>query len=237
MASRNTQFRDRGVGAALAAPLIRMAWAGMVTVGLLLAAWGIDGVFVFHVWPEGVGRLRAILAEDLGRAIRLGGEASLLTRLVVGTANTLYALVFEMTGVHEMGLHFAEGTALSIPDTITRSAYIAHQAEIEVAMVGTQLFGVRIGLLMGGIPLLALGYVVALADGLVHRAVRRACGGRESSSLYHRAKLVQVTTVAGMLAGVLLLPISFDSRWVWVPACFLLAMAASVQWRYYKKHL
>ena len=237
MASRNAQIRERGIGAALVAPLVRLAWAAAVLVSLLVAALCVDGVFVFHVWPEGVEHLRAILAKDLAKVAQIGGDNPLLTEVAIGTANALYALLFEVTGIHEMGMRFAEGAALSIPDTITRSAYLAHRAGIEVVMVGTQLFGVRVALLGSGVPLLVLLYVVALVDGLVQRAVRRASGGRESSGLYHRAKYLQTLLAAGVLAIVLLLPVSADPRWVGVPATVLMALAARVQGSYYKKHL
>ena len=237
MASRNAQIRERGIGAALVAPLVRLACGAAVLVGLLVAAWCVDGVFVFHVWPEGVEHLRAILAEDLARVAQLGGDNPFLTEVAIGTANALYAVLFELTGIHEMGMRFAQGPALSIPDTITRSAYFVYREGIEVVMVGTQLFGVRVALLGSGVPLLALIYVVALVDGLVQRAVRRASGGRESSSLYHRAKYLQILGAAGVLALVLLLPISADPRWVGVPAIVLIALAARVQGSFYKKHL
>lgn len=58
-----------------------------------------------------------------------------------------------------MGARFAEGAALSIPDTIVRNTYIANFEAIRVAMVGTQLFGVRLAT-----PLLALVHCVALTD-------------------------------------------------------------------------
>ncbi len=136
-----------------------------------------------------------------------------------------------------MGRRFAEAAALSIPDTITRSAYLAHRAELEVAMVATQLFGVRVALLVTAVPLLGLLYAVASADGLVQRAIRRSCGGRESSSLYHRAKFLQLLILAGMLALILLPPISLDPRAIWGPGALLMATAARVQWLYYKKYL
>jgi len=237
LASRNAQFRERGIGAALVAPLVRLAWAAAVLVGLLVAAWCVDGVFVFHVWPEGVEHLRAILAEDLARVAQLGGDNPLLTEVAIGTANALYAVLFELTGIHEMGMRFAEGSALSIPDTITRSAYFAHREGIEVAMVGTQLFGVRIALLLAGVPLIGLCCVAAAADGLVLRAIRRHCGGRESASLYHRAKHLQILLAATLLSAELLTPFSIDPRWYWCPIAGLMAMAAQVQCRYYKKHL
>jgi hypothetical protein len=51
--------------------------------------------------------------------------------------------VFEVTGIHDMGLRFAEPSALSIPDTVVHRSYLAHREAIETAMLGTQLLGVR----------------------------------------------------------------------------------------------
>jgi len=237
LASRNAQFRERGIGAALVAPLVKFAGASAVLGGLLVAAWCVDGVFVCHVWPEGVDHLRAILAEDLARVAQLGGDNPFLTEVAIGTANALYAVFFEMTGIHEMGMRFADRAVLSIPDTITRSAYFAHREGVEVAMVGTQLFGVRIAVLFMGVPLIGLCYAAAATDGLVLRAIRRNCGGRESASLYHRAKHLQILLAAFLLSAELLAPFSIDPRWYWCPLAGLMAAAAQVQWRYYKKHL
>jgi hypothetical protein len=94
--------------------------------------------------------------------------------------------VFEATGVHDMGLRFADASALSIPDTVVRRSYLAHREAIETAMLGTQLLGVRFATFMRFLPLLLLFYAVGAVDGLTERAIRRSCGGRESASLHHR---------------------------------------------------
>ena len=94
--------------------------------------------------------------------------------------------MFEATGVHDMGLRFADASALSIPDTVVRRSYLAHREAIETAMLGTQLLGVRFATFMRFLPLLLLFYAVGAVDGLTERAIRRSCGGRESASLYHR---------------------------------------------------
>ncbi|MCZ4314635.1 DUF4400 domain-containing protein [Comamonadaceae bacterium G21597-S1] len=81
------------------------------------------------------------------------------------------------------------------------------------------------------LPLLALLHVVGAMDGLTDRAIRRSCGGRESASLYHRAKYFQLV-VLGLGALVLL-------AWeLFVGLITVLAgVLARLQWAYYKKHL
>lgn len=222
---------------ALFAPLKLFLGASLLLLGLILAAWIIDWVFVFKVWPDGVARLENILEEELNRAARLGDSYSELPRAAAGMANLLYALLFEATGIHGMGASFAQASPFSIPDTIVLNAYVANFEAIRVAMIGTQLFGVRLATLMMAAPLFALFYCAALADGLAGRAVRRASGGRESASLYHRAKHLQVVLLVTTTVVGLLLPASIDPRYMCVPGALVVALLARIQWAYYKKHL
>ena len=237
MASRESSFHERGIAGALFAPL-KWSFGGLlVLLALILAAWIIDWVFVFKVWPDGLERLQSLLDEDLARAARLWDSYSEFPRFAAATANFLYAMCFKVTGIHDMGTRFADGAALSIPDTIVRDTYIANFEAIQVAMVGTQLFGARLAVLAMAMPMFALVYCVASVDGLAQRAVRRASGGRESASLYHRAKYLQVVLLVASGTASLLPPVSIDQRWTWVPTAIVLAILARVQWAYYKKHL
>ena len=237
MASRNAAFHEGVFAGALLAPLKIAFMLILGLVGILAVAWIVDWIFVFKVWPEGVDRLKGILAADLARALKLAEWQGGVQSVVTGTANFLYGLVFGVTGIHDMVLRFAQGAALSIPDTIVRTAYLANSDAIQVAMIGTQLLGVRLVTLAMMAPLLVLVYLVAVADGLTQRAIRRACGGRESASLYHRAKHLQVMLMA--MGGVLVLiqPVSIDPRQVGVPVAFLVGLLARLQWACYKKHL
>ena len=237
MASRNASFHEGVVADALLAPLKIGFVLLLGLLGIVVVAWIVDWTFVFKVWPEGVERLKGILAADLARGIKLAEWQGGAPRVVTGTANFLYGLVFVVTGIHDMGLRFAQGTALSIPDTIVRNSYLSNIDAIEVAMIGTQLLGVRLATLGMMAPLLVLVYLVSAADGLTQRAIRRACGGRESASLYHRAKHLQVMLLAmgGLL--VLIQPVSIDPRLVGVPVACLVGILARLQWACYKKHL
>ena len=237
MTSRDASFHERGIAGALFAPL-KWSFGGLlILVALILAAWIIDWVFVFKVWPDGLERLQSLLDEELARGARLWDSYSEFPRFAAATANFLYAMLFKVTEIHDMGARFADGAALSIPDTVVRNTYIANFDAIHVAMVGTQLFGIRLATLLMTTPLLALVYLVALTDGLVQRAVRRASGGRESASLYHRAKHLQVMLLTMCGAISLLLPLSIDPRWLWAPGIVVLAILVRFQWAYYKKHL
>lgn len=236
MSSRNSSFHDQGIAGILLAPLKRLSISVLLLLGLLLVAWIIDWAFVFKVWPEGLDRLQEILAEDLARLNRLNCWCD-FPRTAAGTANLIYSLLFGVTGIHDMGASFADGAALSIPDTIVRKTYADHYETIRVAMVGTQLFGVRLATLLIAAPLVTMVYSISLVDGLTQRAIRRASGGRESANLYHRAKHLQVVFLTTIAAVSLLLPVSIDFRTLWLPSTTLLAVLARIQWTFYKKHI
>jgi hypothetical protein len=236
MGSRNTSFHDGALARVLLAPFKLGFALTLGLAGLLLVAWTVDWMCVAHVWPGRIDGLRTLLAEELAAgtamAARQGGSAA-----VTASANALYGLVFEATGLHRMAQRFAEGAPMSIPDTVVRSTWIARQEAIEVAMIGTQLLGLRAGILVRFLPLLALLYAVGAAEGLSQRAIRRAQAARESASLYHRAKYGQVVVLA--LGGSVLLVWPTAVAWGLCAGvgAVLVGVLAAGQWAYYKKHL
>ncbi len=237
MASKNTSFHDGPLAGVLLSPLKLAFSLVLALVVILVVAWSIDWVFVSRVWPDGVDRLRILLAADLGHGIALAVRQGRGAGEITGPANALYGLVFEATGIHDMGLRFADGAALSIPDTVVRRSYLANREAVETAMVGTQLLGVRFAILLRFLPLLLLLYMVGAVDGLVERAIRRSCGGRESASLYHRAKYLQMAVVG--LGGAIVLVWPGPIGWLWVAVGMVASSStlARSQWAYYKKHL
>jgi hypothetical protein len=136
-----------------------------------------------------------------------------------------------------MGQRFAERGSLSIPDTVVRSIWIARHGAIEVAMLGTQLLGLRAGILARFLPLLALLYAVGAAEGLSQRAIRRAQAARESASLYHRAKYGQVVVLALGGPATLVWPAPVAWGLCTIVGAVAVGVLAAGQWVYYKKHV
>jgi Flp pilus assembly protein TadB len=71
----------------------------------------------------------------------------------------------------------------------------------------------------------------------VERYLRRAGAGRESSSLYHRAKYLQLT--GGVLIAVIFLcaPWHINLVWLFLPVAVFTCCVTRMQWKYYKKYL
>lgn len=237
MASRNASFREGVFVAALMRPLRLAIWVGGILLGLLVVSWIVNAFFVSHVWPDGIGNLRQVLVQDVEHlsvlAARQGWPEGFASRM----ANAAYRMVFEWTGIHGMGVRFAEGAALSVPDSVARGFYIRHSDAIEVAMVGTQVFGVRMVSVVIAIPPLLLMYAVGAIQGVVDRCIRTAGGGRESASLYHRAKHGQVVLLAMAMLITFVMPWVTDVRIGLVILGATTAVGAWLQWRFYKKAL
>jgi hypothetical protein len=102
------------------------------------------------------------------------------------------------------GIARRQWSALSIPDTVVRRSYRGPIARHRGAMVGTQLLGVRAANSCA-VSCRCCCFCTRSAPPMAspERAIRRACGGRESASLYHRAKYLQLAVLG--LGGVALL--------------------------------
>lgn len=237
MASTNTSFHEHGVAGILFEPLKWCFVMALLLLALLVTTWVVDWMLVTRVWPDGAVNLRRSLTLEVAQAERIGEIWSAYPAFARAVANGLHELVFGLTGIQDMGLRFAQSAPVSIPDTVLRNTYIANYEAIRVAMIGTQLFGLRLASLALTAPALLMGYAVSVTDGLVGRAKRRAAGGRESASLYHRAKRLQLVIAVTLVAIYLMAPMSDVPDWPWQAAIAALAILARFQWAYYKKHL
>ncbi len=108
-------------------------------------------------------------------------------------AINFYELTFKKTGIQSAVRWLAKPTQA----TKTRSArlrrrmhayYVLAEQYILASMLVTKIFAVRLAVLLLAFPAFILLALVGLVDGLVQRDIRRWCGGRESSFVYHWAK-------------------------------------------------
>ena len=187
--------------------------------------------------PVGLDNLDHLLRQEVAAGISLAEQQGGSRHWIIAPANALYALIFEATGLHAMGQRFADPAHASIPDTVVRRAWVAQHEVVAIAMLATQLVGVRIAILLHLTPWLAMMAAIGVIDGLARRGVRRDRGGAESASLYHRAKYAQVTFLGLGAALLLVWPLPVDWTRVSAIAGAALAWLTSAQWGYYKKRV
>jgi Domain of unknown function (DUF4400) len=112
-----------------------------------------------------------------------------------------------------------------------------HRQQVALAITANYIFAVRSVLFLCATPLALLAYLIATVDGLSARAIRRACAGRESASLYHRAKIAQLWVIGGSFIGYVCLPHSLNPCLLLVPMVLASAYLVRLQGKYYKKYL
>lgn len=104
-------------------------------------------------------------------------------------------------------------------------------------VTNTGLFAVRTTTYLCSLPLLALGILLGVTDGLVARAKRKACAGHESASLYHRAKLAwSFVAILGYVMYLATPSVAQPVRFL-LPLVLLLVLLLRLQCAYYKKYL
>jgi len=108
---------------------------------------------------------------------------------------------------------------------------------VRAAMQITQVFAVRLAILVLAMPVFLMFSLVAMVDGLVQRDLRRWGGGRESSYVYHWAKRSALPLLVLTWVIYLALPFSLHPSFVVLPCASLFALSVAVTASSFKKYL
>jgi integrating conjugative element membrane protein (TIGR03747 family) len=114
---------------------------------------------------------------------------------------------------------------------------VAATRTFRMLLTMTEIFATRTAMFLSAAPLLLLAAFVGLVDGFVGRARRRASAGRESASLYHRAKLgVSFAAILGYVTAIGL-PSLNEPAAILVPIAVCIGALLRLQAAFYKKYL
>ncbi len=233
MASSSATFHG-GYSGALFAPFLYVAYLILLLAGLLLAAWVIDAFLVFKIWPDGMQPLEVSIATTAAAVDGPYGLPLLRAQGVVW-ANGLYHALFVASAIEQ--LISADPHLLTPFDQTVQRFFVSMLPALQVAMLATKLYGLRLALWLSAIMPVTLGYAVGMIDGLVERSIRRYSGGRESATLYHRAKYAIAGTVGLWLFVYVCVPITLELQGgSWVTAA-VIGLLSRLQWKYYKKYI
>ena len=210
--------------------LWHLKWFVLVALLALI----IDLFCVFVLWsPDGVSRLEQILHHELALLELPQPEIDFL----IGVATSLYNTVFVTTGMDGMMRHAA---SLS-PTTSGQSTEIEFvetlRPAIETAMLGLQLFALRLGVILLTLPFLVIVTLAAVTDGFLGWYLRRTGGERESGFIYHRAKRGLAWSFVVLWAVYLLPPVPMDPRYIIPPFLLVAGIAIRLQVSFFKKFL
>lgn len=235
MAGDSATF-DQGIRKAAFAPFRTALFCGLAIVVIVFGRMVIDLVWTGSD-PANVSRARVALAAEIVGAETLPGVWGAPADRALRWALVAYDWFYVRTGVDRVLL--ATPADLTSPELVMRrgmSTMVA-QPRWQAVMVGTQMLAARAALLPSILPTLTLAYGLAILDGLIARSVRRSAGGRESATLYHRAKYMHASLATIMLVAWFWWPDQIDVERMAIPMAFLGAVLLRIQMKFYKKYL
>ena len=248
MASSSTTIQPTALPAQFLWPLRAAFWAVVVAAGLWLFSIATQMFWAYRFSPDNpTAYANAVLAADLKSTAALTPLAIEPAALARSIGNEFKESTFDFISglagklaAFPARLNRSNGQVPRPGSAIATVGGLLKEDQVDkvmVALTANYIFGARTALFIAALPLAALVYVMAIADGLSARALRRACAGRESSSLYHRGKLSQSFLLATVYVCLLAFPRAIDPLVLLLPACLACALLARLQAKFYKKYL
>tara|TARA_R100000005_G_scaffold48526_1_gene23255 strand:- start:5877 stop:6611 length:735 start_codon:yes stop_codon:yes gene_type:complete len=194
-------------------------------------------------WPEeGLQHSRDMLAAEV-RYLQVDFRRSPVSvdpaRFAQTVADKAYLVLFEWTRLINV-LNWL-GTPPAVGESGLRvrlhGLYQPLAQFILAALQITQVFALRLAILILATPVFLLFGVTALVDGLVRRDLRRWGGGRESSFIYHWSKRSALPLLVTAWVVYLALPVSLHPSWVILPFATLFAISIAITASSFKKYL
>jgi integrating conjugative element membrane protein (TIGR03747 family) len=173
---------------------------------------------------------------DFKRSAIVKEPASFATRF----ADHFYQWCYQKTGIESGILWLAQPVSPEKESGFRhriKNAYLKASDYILAAMTITQVFAVRLAVLILAFPAFILLSLLGLVDGLVQRDIRLWCGGRESSFIYHWAKKFVLPSLILPWIIYLAMPFSVHPNLVVLPFAVLFSLSIAVMASTFKKYL
>lgn len=157
-----------------------------------------------------------------------------------------YELVFSATeaqrrffaGVLDKKVPQPTGPVSKLGGVLRQGVRVGFRYPLRIAGYTTLLLGVKLAVGFVGLFLLGSVWLIAVVDGLAKRSIRKACAGKESALIYHRAKHLGFwVLLPGMAVVHLCSPVPINPAWIILPGGLLGALAIRLQAEYFKKYL
>jgi integrating conjugative element membrane protein (TIGR03747 family) len=194
-------------------------------------------------WPdEGRDHSRSMLAAEIGYLQADFGRSLVSSnpaRFTKTVADRTYYVLFEATRFADF-VRWIGAPPRPSETSLRARLHAAFQPIAEyvlAAMQVTQVFSVRLAILVLAMPVFLLFSLVAIVDGLGKRDLRRWGGGRESSFVYHWAKRSALPLLVLTWVVYLALPFSLHPSFVVLPFATLYALSVAVTASTFKKYL
>jgi integrating conjugative element membrane protein (TIGR03747 family) len=216
--------------------------AAVSIIGSLAVGTMIEWVGM-HVWwkDQGVRHSRDMVSEDLAYLAEY--RRSLLTDDTVAFAASWADAANKAAGAIGVVFLIKKGSEPPVAGAAkgeSRSHQLLHSiAPYLVAMVHVwQDAFIRLAIVYLALPAFAIAFLIGLVDGLGRRDIRKWCGGRESSFVYHHAKrLLWPAFTFGFFVYLTWPTGGFNPAWAVLPFCAASAFTVSLMAATFKKYL
>ena len=223
--------------------LLSFAFGAVVSVFGSLAIGTVIEWVGMHLWwqDQGVHHSRNMVAEDLGHLAEY--RRSLLTDDTVAFAAAWAdAATQAAAGLGVLSL-IRKGNEPAQPDRANADGrtrqLLRTAAPYLSAMVHVwQDALIRLAIVYLALPAFAMAFLLGLVDGLGRRDIRKWCGGRESSFVYHHAKrLLWPAFTFGFFVYLTWPTGGFNPAWAVLPFCAASACTIGLMAATFKKYL
>ncbi len=143
--------------------------------------------------------------------------------------NISYHWAFEKTGIHSY-LYSGGGQ-------ITSNLLSNIWPLLQGAVIGFQIFMMRLAVIVLMVPFMLLIMIIAVADGYLGWFRRRSGGGRESGFIYHRSKNIVGWSIIGLWFLYLVPPFAIDPIYIFLPSLSILGIATRFSIQNIKKYI
>ncbi len=238
--------KPRGPVAALVA--LALAFLASVVTSVFLGTV-LEIIGLYTLWPaEGVAHAKSHVAEDLAYIQQF--PRSVLVADTVGFAQNM--ALWARWPLDKLAVPQLIARAAAVDPNVStdpkagknaifklmRRGYIELIRWVEVFYHVLQDTAIRLSVALFATPAFLLAMLVGLVDGLVKRDLRKWCGGRESSFVYHHAKQFAGWSLTGGFALYLAWPFrGFNPTYMVLVFTVLVAATLSLTVSSFKKYL
>ncbi len=206
----------------------------------------IEWLCMGFLWPEsGVMHSQSQLDAEI-RYLEQDVKASLLTdhpvRFSVDNALWLHERLFLQSGLVN-ALAVAQQSAAArtqqpprrFQQLLNRAVHTAQQALV-AAMIATQVYVLRLSVLVLSLPVFILAALVGAVDGIVQRDLNRWRGGRELGQRYHLAKGFVAPGLTLPWIVYLSWPTTVHPFWIVLPLAVFVGVVVAITTATFKKY-
>lgn len=222
---------DIGVTKAVTAPFKIVAFLAIAFFVILVGRLGID-MWVLADHQEHLEAPTSIVKRELARAAAAPDFMGSTLDRAVAWADFITEWFYRKPGL----IQRPEDDQIGETERAVRRGVKSLEFAIDRALTGSQVIAIRAAILVSYLPWMGFVYALSLVDGIVQRALRKYGGGRESSTLYHRAKYLQVILLTVVTSAYLWWPGDIGPTII-APATIACSILARIQVEFYKKYI